>query len=258
MTAFWAPAQRDVLRVAGADALTYLQGQVSQDLRPLAVGASTWTLLLQPTGKVDVLARVWRTAEETFVLDTDAGYGEAMATRLRRFMIRVAVELEPLGWPAIAVRGVGEQRPDDAVAGWWGRDFDVLGPTAELGAAVPEGTAADLERARVEAGWPAMGAEIVPGETIPAETGVVAVAVDFRKGCYPGQELVERMESRGATAPRRLRTLTVADGARPGDPVVDAEGRQVGVLTSVAGMAAIASVRRGVELGAEPGSLTSG
>ena len=68
-----------------------------------------------------------------------------------------------------------------------------------------EGTAAELEAARVADGWPAMGVEIEPGETIPAETGVVAVAVDFRKGCYPGQELVERMDSRGATAPRSLR-----------------------------------------------------
>ena len=47
-----------------------------------------------------------------------------------------------------------------------------------------------------------MGTEIVPGEVIPAETGVVAVTVNFRKGCYPGQELVERMDSRGARAPR--------------------------------------------------------
>ena len=70
----------------------------------------------------------------------------------------------------------------------------------------------------IEAGWPAMGSEIVPGETIPAETGITDAAVDFKKGCYPGQELVERMDSRGADAPRRLRILDVADGAEAGRP----------------------------------------
>ena len=79
---------------------------------------------------------------------------------------------------------------------------DIVGPDPEPPAGVREGTAAELEAARIADGWPAMGVEIEPGETIPAETGVVAVAVDFRKGCYPGQELVERMDSRGATAPR--------------------------------------------------------
>ena len=59
-----------------------------------------------------------------------------------------------------------------------------------------------------------------PGETIPAETGVAEAAVDFKKGCYPGQELVERMDSRGAGAPRRLRILDVDDGAKPGDRIV--------------------------------------
>ena len=52
-----------------------------------------------------------------------------------------------------------------------------------------------------------MGAEILPGETIPAETGLAETAISFTKGCYPGQELVERMDSRGSTAPRHLTVL---------------------------------------------------
>ena len=82
-----------------------------------------------------------------------------------------------------------------------------------------------------------MGAEIIAGETIPAETGLNAVAVNFKKGCYPGQELVERMDSRAAVAPRSLRRLDVADGAAAGDPIVDADGNEVGVLTTVSGNA---------------------
>ena len=61
-----------------------------------------------------------------------------------------------------------------------------------------------------------MGTEIVPGERIPAEVAVVPVAVNFTKGCYPGQELVERMDSRQSQAPRQLRIVTVEEGQQPG------------------------------------------
>ena len=207
--AFLAEGPRDVVRVSGPDALTYLQGQVSQDLVPMAIGDRRWTFLLQPTGKIDVLARVERTADDEFLFDVDEGWGAALVERLNRFKIRVEVDVHPLP-PA--------GRRDSATA--------------------------EHVAERIEAGWPAMGSEIVPGETIPAETAISVVAVDFRKGCYPGQELVERMDSRGATAPRQLRVLDVADGAAPGDPIV-VDGVEVGRLTSVAGTRALGYVKRG-------------
>jgi folate-binding Fe-S cluster repair protein YgfZ len=72
--------------------------------------------------------------------------------------------------------------------------------------------------------------------------------VSFTKGCYPGQELVERMDSRAAEAPRSLRRLAVAEGTAPGDPVLDGD-EVVGVVTSVSGTAAIASVKRTSDVG---------
>lgn len=207
----WIDAAADVVTVVGDDALTYLQGQVSQEIRELAVGERCWTFLLQPTGKIDVLARLTRTGDTEFSFETDPGFGETLLARLDRFKIRVKAETGLV--PAVAVRSD------------------------------------EHERARVEAGWPAMGAEIVPGENIPAETGVTPLAVNFRKGCYPGQELVERMDSRGASAPRSLRRLAVADAAAPGDPVFDADGAEVGVLTSVHGNAALAYVKRASDVG---------
>jgi folate-binding protein YgfZ len=231
----WVATDREVVRVSGPDTLTYLQGQVSQDLVPMAVGDRRWTFLLQPTGKVDVLARVERVADDAFVFDIDAGWGDELVARLNRFKIRVKVDVEPLPWRVLRVLG----------------GIDVIGPDPHPPAGVPEGTAADLEEARVRDGWPAMGVEIEPGETIPAETGVTAVAVDFRKGCYPGQELVERMDSRGASAPRSLRIVDVGDGAQPGDPI-ELDGQPVGVLTSVAGGVGLGYVKRGVEVGRTP------
>lgn len=213
---------RDVVTVAGADARTYLHGQVSQDVASMTPGESRWTFVLAPTGKVEVLARIRCVDDERFELDTDPGFGDALAARLNRFRIRVKAAVETASGVAAA----------DGVVGWWNTDAD--------------GDAA----ARVAAGWPAMGSEISPGETIPAETGVTTVAVDFAKGCYPGQELVERMDSRGAAAPRSLRLLDVADGAAAGDDVVDpATGDVVGVLTTVAGGRALGYVRRGSAVG---------
>jgi folate-binding protein YgfZ len=208
---------RDHVIVTGPDAQKYLHSQISQDILGLTVGAVTWTLVLEPTGKVESLARLTRTGEESFDLDTDAGYGEALAARLRRFKIRVDAEITTT--PSVSAE------PD-----------------------------AEHEIARVAAGWPRMGFEIVPGETIPAVTGVVSVAVNFTKGCYPGQELVERMDSRGADAPRTLRIVDVDAGAMIGDRVLADDGSEVGVLTSVspAGGLALALVKRGHDIGRPP------
>src|SRR3954454_18269932 len=70
MIAYWLP--RDVLRVSGPDAESFLQGQLSQDLAAIGLGEAAWALLLQPQGKVDALLRVARIAGDAFVLDTDA------------------------------------------------------------------------------------------------------------------------------------------------------------------------------------------
>ena len=240
---FWTPYPRDVVQLSGSDAATFLQSQLSQDIRPLTVGDSTWSFLLQPTGKIEVLLRILRVGDESFVLDTDAGFGTAMIARLNRFKIRVKVEIVAMPWLCIAVRGDGATSVADGLASWGG-GVDLLGedPTPPMTAEV--GTADDLLSARIDAVWPAMGSEILPGETIPGETGIVAIAVNFAKGCYPGQELVERMDSRGAAPPRSLQRVTVPDGAVVGDAYI-ISGQPVGVVTSVSGNAALAMVKRG-------------
>ncbi|MCB0967170.1 MAG: hypothetical protein KDB37_10075 [Ilumatobacter sp.] len=200
---------RDVVVAEGADAATYLHSQLSQRVADMAVGEQRWTFVLQPTGKIDALARVSKTADDRFELDTDAGFGDVLLARLQRFMIRVDATLEL-------------QAAEGAV------DVD--------------------EAARIDLGWPRMGAEVVPGETIPAGTGLTKLAVDFTKGCYPGQELVERMDSRAAEAPKSLRRLVVPDGTSAGDPVVDGDD-EVGTVTSVAGTTALGWVKRSSEVG---------
>lgn len=218
-----APVQHwphDIVTVVGPDASTDLHSQVSQDLRNLAVSESTWAFVLQPTGRVDALAQVLRTGDDAFELRVDRGWGEALVARLNRFRIRVKAEVTLAGGS--------------------------------------EGDAARYHDERVRAGWPAMGAEITE-DTIPGEMPhVVAQSVSFTKGCYPGQELVERMDSRAAKAPRRLVLVPMPAGTKPGDAVTIG-GESVGTVTSVtadgSGALALALVRRGVEV---PGEIALG
>ncbi len=218
-------AGRDVLAVRGPDAEAYLQGQLSQDVTTLAVGASADTLLLEPDGKLSALLRVTRTDGQGFVLDVDGGYGEAVAARLRRFLLRSKVELEPLAWRDLSLRGTGVGEAAAGLLtvlaergvlalpfewnGWTG--VDLLGPEdvvlAPDAAALPAGVTAcsaeAVEACRIVSGVPAMGAELT-NKTIAAEAGLVERTVSFTKGCYTGQELVARIDSRGSNVARRL------------------------------------------------------
>lgn len=246
------PLQRDVVAVSGPDAATYLQGQCSQDVLGLESGQSAESLLLSPQGKIDVYLRVTRLSGDRFALDTDRGFGEVTVQRLNRFRLRTKVAIEPLDWESVGLRG-----PDAAarVVGapelvlpvvWEGlAGVDLLGPAPGGGwgewvddEAVASDDAA-WEAARIEAGIPVNGREVVEG-SIAAELGLVDRTVSFTKGCFTGQELVARLDARGSNVAWRLHGL-VFEGAPgdptppPGTPVFDpGSGREVGGLSSVA------------------------
>ena len=250
---------RDVLAVKGPDATSYLQGQCSQDVEGMTVGATADALLLSPQGKVEAFIRVTRTGVEEFVLDTDAGYGDVVDARLKRFRLRVKVDIEPLPWSCVAVRGpqstqsvVG--RPELTLPVAWPRlaGVDLLGPPPPEGALslVTDQTvrcdAGAWEAARIEAGVPVNGREILDG-TIPAEVGLVDRTVSFTKGCFTGQELVARLDSRGSNVARRLcgvmfasGTGTATDAGLGGGAGADErnqrDGRDEGARTTAAGL----------------------
>ncbi len=245
---------RDVVSVTGPDAFTYLQGQCSQDLEQLVDGSAREALLLSPQGKIDAYLRVTRRSADEFVLDGDPGTGEGVIARLERFRLRVQVEIAPLEWVCVAVRGPAAS---EACSGgellslgvdWPGLvGVDLLGPaphlaTSELPWVEPGVLRCDdevWEAVRIEAGVPVAGHELVEG-TIAAEVGLVERAVSFTKGCFTGQELVARLDARGSNVARRLCGLLVGE-IEPGRlPPVGAtiaragDDRDSGHLTSVA------------------------
>jgi folate-binding protein YgfZ len=232
--------ERDVVSVRGPAAVTFLQGQTSQDVARLAVGESAWTWVLQPQGKVEALCRVTRVADDELLLDTDGGWGEALTARLNRFKLRTKAEIAAVAWRCLAVRGPGvgglTLDPDGGLAvdaGWPGfPGIDVLGVDPVLPDGATMVSAAAFEVARIEAGVPRMGTELTE-KTIPAETGLVARTVSFTKGCYTGQELVARIDSRGGNVPRHLRRM-VLDQLAPTGASVTVGVKASGTLTSVA------------------------
>ena len=257
MIPFWVAVPRDVVRVTGPDAVSFLQGQISQDVERLAAdGSSAWSFVLQPQGKVDAWFRVTRTGDEALLLDVDGGFGAALVSRIERFKLRTKADFELLeDWRCVAVRGVA--LPGGVDPQWPempGTDF--LGPDVAAPDGIAEGTLARYEALRIECGVPRMGSELTE-RTIPAEAGagVIERSVSFTKGCYTGQELVARIDSRGGNVPRHLRGL-VLDGddlPEPGEAVV-IEGADVGVVTSAArserldALVALAYVKRDVDV----------
>ncbi len=238
--------ERDLVTVTGPDAGRYLQGQLSQEVVALPDGASTWSLVLQPSGKVDAWLRVHRVDPERYELDVDAGWGAAVVTRLQRFLLRTKAEVgEPQRRTVLAWRDPsGTVRLDDdggagsslAVAGPGVTGRDTLLPVDQewvhhtSNPMPPE----LYERYRIAHGVPAMGAELT-ADTIPAEAGqwLIDASVSFTKGCYTGQELVARIDSRGGNVPRPVRLLVV-EGESPVVPGAEVrlDGDPVGAVTS--------------------------
>lgn len=173
----------------------------------METGEQRWSFLLAPNGHIDAFLRVERLATEEFALDVEAGFGEQTLARLTRFLLRTKAEVT-------LVSGGGSPFAAD-------------------------------ERARIEAGLPSMGNDI-DERTVPAETGWVEQSVSFTKGCYTGQELVARMDSRVAEPPRRLVRIegaTLAVGA-----AIAVDGADVGTVTSAAGGIGLGYVKRGTAL----------
>ena len=284
---------RGAVLVDGPDALKFLQSLLSQDIDNLADGQGAHALLLQPQGKLDTDLRFLRVGDTAW-LDCEVGRGEGLAASLRRFKIRIKAEVtDRTGqWGCLTLRGAAvAERLDGAGApplpadhhahvlwdqagearlvraDWPGGPpgADVVGPVSELGeiwnalvaaGATPAGLTA-CEAARVRAGVPRQGLDI-DEKTIPQEAFLELDAVSFTKGCFLGQELVCRIDTRGHVN-RLLRALEFGDSSIDTTPPAGAGivvgDKEVGTLTTVArsesGVVALGYVRREVDLPAD-------
>ncbi|MCX6536223.1 MAG: hypothetical protein NT119_06690 [Actinobacteria bacterium] len=253
MSAFYLEQTRDEIAVTGVDARKFLHSQLANDIASLAIGDSRYSLLLEPTGKITSLVRVRCIAEDNFILDTESGLAEITSSRLSRFKIRIKCELATSSQNYFLFRNLPtEQHAElvtshDAFKAWRGAklEVDAVSIDPKQISEIRQGSISEYEHARVLAAWPIMGVDIT-SESIPSETGLTDVAVSFTKGCYPGQELVERMDSRGTAAPKSLRVIRAEVGARFGAPVM-LDGQEIGIYTSVCQEFALALIKRSAD-----------
>lgn len=264
--------QREAVIAEGPDALTFLQGQLSQDIEALAPGQASWSLLLHPQGKISAWFRITRVDHERFVIDVDHGWADEVLTRLNRFKLRTNITIERAPWHSVTLIGPGvddvavDGVDHDMITSWAGVAVrDLFGPDLRSDTVgLPLADQAVVDALRIEAGVPKMGAEL-DESTIPAAAGIVEQSVSFTKGCYTGQELVARIDSRGNNVPKRLLSVVFDDGSVPlpgtelrvDDDVVGSVTSASHSLMLDAGVA-LAYVSRTVQAGAQIAAEVAG
>jgi folate-binding protein YgfZ len=224
---------RRVLRIGGADRVHFLQGLVTNDLRHLDAGL-VYAALLSPQGKY--LADFFlKDAGDAILLDADADQAPGLAQRLGLYRLRAAVTIEDSG---LAVRRGTGPAPPGALPDPRHPDLGWRAYGAEGG---DDGT--DFDAIRVAHCIPEAGIELVPNDTFILEAGFERLhGVDFRKGCYVGQEVTARMKHKTELR-KGLATVEVDGAAPPGTPLATEDGREAGVLYTQSGGRGIAYLR---------------
>ncbi|HEU0034080.1 MAG TPA: hypothetical protein VFQ53_25810 [Kofleriaceae bacterium] len=205
------------LRVAGGDRVRFLQGLTTVNVETLADGAHAWGAILSPKGRVLTVIDTARIGE-AFVIACEAALGDKTRALLERYAVMDDVTFEPIAGPAHQIW--------DSVDDVW------LAPIAEGAApgAIAE-TDAAAEALRIRGGFLRYGVD-VDEDHFPFETPL-AQFLDYKKGCYVGQEPVFRVHAQGNAA-RALRGLVVdGDGAlATGTPIKHPSKDNAGVVTS--------------------------
>jgi tRNA-modifying protein YgfZ len=241
MTAGFHASDRAVLRLSGADARDFLQGLVTNDIRGLERGP-VYAAILSPQGKY-LFDFVLSGDGEGILLDVKADRAGALAQRLGLYRLRAKVEIAATG--LAVVLGTGPAPPGAAMDP---RD-DALG--WRLLTADPQGALAGIEpldpaawhALRVARGVPETGVELVPEDTYILEAGFERLnGVDFRKGCYVGQEVTARMKHKTELRKGLARVRVEGTPPPPGTEIV-ADGKPAGTLYSVADGLGLAHLR---------------
>ncbi len=260
---------RTFVRVSGKDRIRWLNGMVTQGVKFMTPGQVAYTLVLSAQGRIQGDADVY-CHEDVLFLETDRSQAERLLTHLRRFIIMDDVKLEESDAPITSIGIVGSQAEEilthlgaavpetgtfagsqlAGVDGMVAQGYSPIVPHFEIH--VPADRALVVWNALVTAGAMPCGLEamedlrVLEGvplydvdfsdKHLPQETNLQR-ALNFTKGCYIGQEIVERIRSR-ATVHRSLRQFELLDDAPRLEPGQKLELRAgdtvVGELTSTA------------------------
>lgn len=224
---------RLVYLVTGTDALRFLQGMISNDVLPLGnANGIVWAALLTPQGKYLADFFVVRT-DDALLIDCKSDIAEATVARLKLYRLRADVQI--VASPIVVTRGLGPM-PPGAMAdprhpalGW--RAYGLAGTAPSI----------DWDAIRVANLIPETGVELTP-DTYILEAGFEALhGVDFRKGCYVGQEVTARMKHKTELR-KGLALVTISGTAQIGSQILS-DGKATGTLFTQSNGIAIAYLR---------------
>ena len=264
-------SNRAVLEFTGADRLSYLQGLISNDLRVAPSGEGIYAAFLSQQGKILADCRAL-TTDDSFIVDFWEPLKPKILDHLHRYLVADEVEIADLNdrYAILSIQGPEseillekfvpkDQQPQKTLAHslaqvggvemricryrHTGEDgFDLMVPLAEIESLARQLTEAAAsysgrwvgekahEMLRIEAGIPRYGVDMTEDNLI-LETGLTH-AVSFNKGCYLGQEVVERIRSRGHV--NKALTGLIIDGKNPppaGSKILSDE-KEIGTITS--------------------------
>jgi folate-binding protein YgfZ len=247
---------RGVVKVAGDDARSFLNGLLTADISQVTPASPRFAALLTPQGKIVVDCIVVEAPARDgggFFLDCPNTHTEELVRKLNFYKLRAKVIVEDLSG-ILSVLAVWDDN-DGATYGLTYADprLPALGrrimllphlteqAAAQLGAVLT--AAAAYEAHRIALGVPRGGLDFAYGDAFPHETDMDQLGgVDFDKGCYVGQEVVSRIEHRGTARNRIVQVAIEGAAPNPGLPVM-AGDRQVGMTGSSAGQRGIAMLR---------------
>lgn len=260
---------RAKIKLSGKDRVRWLNGMITNNIRDLAVGHGVYGFLLNPQGRIQGDLYAFQ-HPEALIVDTDRRQFENILTLFRRYIIMDKVEvaditdtfavLQVTGNSSLAVlKAAGFEFPDlqplqFVTAQWNGapvtvvRDdmpvlpsyqlwYDPTSQSSVLEALVRSGAttinSGSFELLRIALGIPRVGQDIRDRD-LPQETGQ-ARALNFAKGCYIGQEIVERIRSRG-NVHRTFQGFLIEGPLPSSGTAIEIEGKNVGEVTSAASL----------------------
>ncbi len=227
-------ADRTVLSITGTDRHEFLQGLVTNDVSRLKDGL-VYAALLTPQGKY--LADFFLSEDgERILLDVAAALAPGLKQRLTMYKLRAKVAIEHTGLHVR--RGLGDPPsgaypdPRHPALGW-----------RAVAETPGEDPGTDWDALRVAHAIPESGVELIPNDSFILEAGFERLnGVDFRKGCYVGQEVTARMKHK-TELQKGLSRVTVEGSAPPGTAIETEDGKPAGTLFTTADGQGIAYLR---------------
>jgi len=246
-------AERAVVKVSGEDAVAWLNNLVTTDVAGLEPGSARYGALLTPQGKIlfDFLVTSVGHDQADLLLDVPRSLAQDLCRRLGFYRLRAKVAIADLSADTPAPLGIvafppGAPPPAGAIL-YADPRHELIGSRAALpwqdAVVFGDGGVTDYHGRRIGFGIPEGGVDFPYGDTFPHEALMDLLGgVDFRKGCYVGQEVVSRMQHRG-TARTRVVPALVDGVAPPPGTEVTAGGKVVGRMGSAVGGRGLALLR---------------